>query len=377
MPTFNVVKPVKPAAKLAINPLLHTILTTSRPTKHLKFCTDFCTNILDDIGCTYVVDKASNITVVIPSESGGITTMFTSHTDTVHSKLGTYELEIEDEMASVKGGGVLGADCGSGMYIMFRMIMAGKPGVYVFFAQEEMGRVGSEAYSLAELEELLFPSKIATTASCRGGGGKDEGKITSIQRCISFDRKGYDNLITHQMGEPGLSRDFIDHFERNFPLAYKADDTGSFTDSYTFFGQIPECTNLSVGYFDQHSQRESQDLEFLELLVDACIEFDWESLPTKRDPAEYVPWDNTAWYYGGYAAGSSKSYGKLLDPIDDDEDLFDLGLSAKASKPDSYGPAYKDIYEYVYDNPEIAAEVLEAYGITLRDLLEYERTGVL
>lgn len=312
--------------------------------------------------------------------------MFTSHTDTVHSKLGTNELTIEDDMASVKGGGVLGADCGSGMYIMFRMIMAGKPGVYIFFAQEEMGRVGSEAYSLAALEELLFPSKIATTASARGGGGKDEGKITSIQRCISFDRKGYDNLITHQMGEPGLSRDFIDHFEQNFPLAYKADDTGSFTDSYTFFGQIPECTNLSVGYFDQHSQKECQDLEFLELLVDACIEFDWEELPTKRDPAEYVPWDATAWYYGGYAAGSSKSvrslsssnqsynsgYGRLLDPIDDDEDLFDLGSAASAESP-----IYRDIYEYVYDNPEIAAEVLEAYGITLRDLLDYERNGVL
>lgn len=303
--------------------------------------------------------------------------MFTSHTDTVHSKLGTYELEIKDDMASVKGGGVLGADCGSGMYIMFRMIMAGKPGVYVFFAQEEMGRVGSEAYSLAELNTLLLNSD---SSSYRGA---IENNDTVIQRCISFDRKGYDNLITHQMGEPGLSRDFIDHFERNFPLAYKADDTGSFTDSYTFFGQIPECTNLSVGYFDQHSQRESQDLDFLELLVDACIEFDWEGLPTKRDPAEYVPWDATAWYYGGYAAGSSKSvrnlrgynhggYGRLLDPIDDDEDLFDLGLTASADRP-----IYKDIYEYVFDNPEIAAEVLEAYGITLRDLLEYERTGVL
>lgn len=360
--------------------LLHTILTTARPTKHLKFCTDFCTGILDDIGATYTVDKASNITVVIPPDSGGITTMFTSHTDTVHSKLGTYELDIQYGMASVKGGGVLGADCGSGMYIMFRMIMAGKPGVYVFFAQEEMGRIGSEAYSLAALEELLFPSKIATIASARGDGGKDEGKITSIQRCISFDRKGYDNLITHQMGEPGLSRDFIDYFEQHFPLAYKADDTGSFTDSYTFFGQIPECTNLSVGYFDQHSQKESQDLEFLELLVDACIEFDWESLPTKRDPAEYVPWDNTAWYYGGYAAGASKSvrgynhggYGRLLSPIDDDDDPFDLGLTASADRP-----IYKDIYEYVYDNPEIAAEVLEAYGISLRDLLDYERNGVL
>ena len=136
---------------------------------------------------------------------------------------------------------------------------------------------------------------------------------------------------------------------------------------------------------------EAQDLEFLELLVDACIEFDWEGLPTKRDPAEYVPWDATAWYYGGYAAGSSKSvrsysgsshsfqkgyaqtsYGRLLDPIDDDDDLFDLSVTASAERP-----IYKDIYEYVFDNPEIAAEVLEAYGITLRDLLDYERNGVL
>jgi len=32
---------------------------------------------------------------------------------------------------------------------------------------------------------------------------------------------------------------------------------------------IPECTNLSVGYFDQHSVKERQDIKFLEDLANA------------------------------------------------------------------------------------------------------------
>lgn len=58
-------------------------------------------------------------------------------------------------------------------------------------------------------------------------------------------------------------------------------------DSAVFMDIIPECTNISVGYVNEHTFTERQDIEHLEKLVDACINTDWEGLPVKRDP-DYV-----------------------------------------------------------------------------------------
>jgi len=44
------------------------------------------------------------------------------------------------------------------------------------------------------------------------------------------------------------------------------DDGGVYTDSAEFVDIIEECTNLSVGYFSEHTTSEKQDIDFLELL---------------------------------------------------------------------------------------------------------------
>jgi hypothetical protein len=60
------------------------------------------------------------------------------------------------------------------------------------------------------------------------------------------------------------------------------DPTGVFTDSASFMETIPECTNVSVGYFEEHTKNEHQNMTFLQKLADACLNVKWESLPTVR-----------------------------------------------------------------------------------------------
>ena len=64
------------------------------------------------------------------------------------------------------------------------------------------------------------------------------------------------------------------------------DNTGILTDSAQFVNLIPECTNISVGYYREHGNDEHQDIDHLYKLCKACISIDWETLPIVRDPNE-------------------------------------------------------------------------------------------
>ena len=72
---------------------------------------------------------------------------------------------------------------------------------------------------------------------------------------------------------------------------WTTDTGGSFTDTanYTDVGGpdgngIPECTNLSCGYYNAHTQSEYQDYQFLELFIEGLIATPWEELHTANPP---------------------------------------------------------------------------------------------
>jgi hypothetical protein len=46
---------------------------------------------------------------------------------------------------------------------------------------------------------------------------------------------------------------------------------------------IPECTNVSVGYFNEHTHDEIQNITFLEKLAKACVKVNWSGLKAVRD----------------------------------------------------------------------------------------------
>jgi hypothetical protein len=199
---------------------------------------------------------------------GNSTTMFTSHLDTADSQQKTTNLltrKVEgDEIIYTDGNSILGADDKAGVTIMLYMMAHGVPGLYYFFIGEEVGRIGSQALSV----------------------GFDKVKhMEKIQKCISFDRRRTHSIITKQSSRICCSDQFAEELSKQLGksgLRYELDPTGMYTDSASFMSQIPECTNISVGYENEHTSREQQNMTFLTKLCQACIEVDWENLPIAR-----------------------------------------------------------------------------------------------
>lgn len=195
-------------------------------------------------------------------------TMFTSHLDTADrnkSKTKLYELEKSDGNFIVTNGStILGADDKSGVTIMLYMMAHNIPGIYYFFIGEERGCIGSRKVS-ENLEKISH--------------------LRDVKRCISFDRRNYHSIITMQMGGQCCSDTFGNALAKEMNksgMDMSLDPTGIYTDSACFMEQIPECTNVSVGYFDEHTSNESQNMDFLDKICKASIKVDWESLPTAR-----------------------------------------------------------------------------------------------
>jgi hypothetical protein len=111
----------------------------------------------------------------------------------------------------------------------------------------------------------------------------------------------------------------------------KADAYGTYTDSMEYSGIVPECTNISVGYFDQHTAKESQDLEFAEMLLEKLIEARWDVLAISRDPSQVDRFYDESWgpYLSTDDSREVASLEKLLmdRPSEMAELLFEYGMT--------------------------------------------------
>ena len=219
-----------------------------------------------------MIDGAGNVHVDLRTTEAH-RTMFTSHTDTVHSGGGENKVRLdatdpERKLWRADEGECLGADDGAGIAIMMHMIDQKVPGLYVFFRGEECGGLGS-SWMYDDFKSCL----------------KD------IDRCISFDRADYNDVITHQGGSRCCSDAFADALAQalttdDLSLGFTPSNSGVFTDSANLVGAIAECTNLSVGYKHQHGDGEWQDVSFLAKLADQLCVVQWDDLPVARKPGE-------------------------------------------------------------------------------------------
>lgn len=192
---------------------------------------------------------------------GNSKTVFTCHLDTACKEQTDVRHVIEGNIIKTDGKSILGADDKAGMTIILYLIQNNVPGLYCFFVGEEVGCIGSKAASNDEY-------------------------FKSYDRMISFDRRGTSSVITHQSARRTCSDKFANELSKelnSFGLEMKPDDTGVYTDSAEFVDVISECTNISVGYYNEHRVTEHQDIQFLEQLCKAVIRVDWENLPTVRD----------------------------------------------------------------------------------------------
>lgn len=195
-------------------------------------------------------------------------TMFTSHLDTADRQQKQTKLysvvEDDEEYIYTDENSILGADDKAGVSVMLYMISHNIPGLYYFFIGEERGGIGS--YKVADVFE-------------------DIPYMKNIKRCVSFDRRNYHSVITKQLGKTCCSDEFANALCKQYNsngLSLSIDPTGVYTDSASFINYIAECTNVSVGYFNEHTGKEYQNITYLKNLCSASIKIDWNSLPTKR-----------------------------------------------------------------------------------------------
>lgn len=196
--------------------------------------------------------------------------MFTSHLDTATSALTNIKHVIDGNIIKTDGKTILGADDKAGVTIMLYMIEKNIPGLYYFFLGEEVGCIGSK--KLAEQHKTE--------------------KMPGINKVISFDRRGTNSIITFQASSRCCSDEFGESLSSmlnsvDSTFKYSIDPTGIYTDSAQFVSIYPECTNISVGYYSEHTFSERQDIEHLTKLAEACTKIDWNLLPVKRDPSKH------------------------------------------------------------------------------------------
>jgi len=217
-------------------------------------------------GYKYKRDKAGNYFLQIGKKSQS-NILFSSHTDTVHNRMVpglTQKLEIDENDMSLRSiqKECLGADDGTGMFLMFMLMRKKVPGLYVFHRGEERGGIGS--------------SYIAS-----------DWKFDHIKQAVAFDRMNVSHVITHQGGQRCASEEYAEalseQLAKHVGNDWEPNNGGSFTDTKNYTHLVPECTNLSVGYYRQHSFEEHQDLEFLYRFARNIHKIAWHKLPIVRD----------------------------------------------------------------------------------------------
>ena len=207
-------------------------------------------------------------------------TLFVAHVDTVHRDQGPNKI-AKDATHWRADGAPLGADDGAGVAMLMHLLHSGVDAYYVFTQGEECGGIGAR-WLADNMPDLL-----------------DE-----FDRAVAFDRRGIDSVITHQSRGRCCSDTFADALSAALnaddTLMYLPDDTGVYTDTAEFTLFIPECTNISVGYMHEHSDRESLDITHFAALAARVVAIDWDALPTERDPLDVDAID--AWWMGDWAA---------------------------------------------------------------------------
>lgn len=265
---------------------------------------------------------------------GSAPVLWSSHTDSVHNIGGQQSIMRDGDFvrlrANEKQSNCLGGDCATGVWIMRQMICRGIEGLYIFHRDEEIGGLGSKWIAKHQPKRL-------------------EG----IDMAIALDRKGYSSIITHQ-GARCCSDTFADSLA-GFLEGYKADPTGLFTDTANYTDLIGECSNLSVGYADAHSPRESQNMRFAGLLLEALCDLDTSKLKLERKPGEIETYDYNRYRWSDY-------YGD-----------FDYGYVAPEKAPTKRYSAiwenYDRLVEIARNYPDELADWLEQQGVNASDLM--------
>lgn len=217
-------------------------------------------------GETYLLEAIRRITKGTQDAIGNVTAQignspkvcFVAHADTVDTREGIKPIHRDGQILYTSPReACLGADDAAGIYIMLELFKRHVSALYLWTTGEERGAIGARAYTMPE----------------------------HVKACISLDRAGTTDIITHQAGHRCASDKAAVWIAERLQ-GYRLSKNGVFTDSEVFSDTIPECLNLSVGYSDQHTPAETLDIRHVRNLIDQLVKIDWSDMPIERDPSD-------------------------------------------------------------------------------------------
>ncbi|HEY6019014.1 MAG TPA: hypothetical protein VIY48_03710, partial [Candidatus Paceibacterota bacterium] len=265
----------------------------------------------------------------------------------------------------------------------------------------------------------------------------NKDSVKDIKFAIAFDRKDVGSIITYQRGTRCCSDEFANSLADQLGLGHKCDDGGLFTDTASYVDLIPECTNVSVGYFDAHCNTERINLDYLFKLRDALLKIDTTKLVEKRKAGDnerksygyvhggYGDYDYDSGWWGrnywrkkeetkfskkrdlfgpGYTyseldalygaaywyrwfgwdsttlrwhrmVGSTIPYDAYINNKNKHETKKDLGVTKGWKGAKEYNPTALQAKWLLDDNPEIVLDLLESLGYGPKELVDYIATA--
>ena len=199
---------------------------------------------------------------------GNSETLFTCHLDNYCKIKEKVNHIITDNIIATDETTVLGGDNKAGVCVLLYLISKNVPGHYCFFIGEEP-IISGGLYGSSLLAEHYTDV------------------VNKYKRAIAFDRKQKGSIITRQSAQPCCSDEFANSLIKLFAeqgMEMEVDPTGYYTDTSSFMEIIPECTNISVGVWGEHTKKEFVDISYVEEIAIAASKIDWESLPSNREP---------------------------------------------------------------------------------------------
>ena len=256
----------------------HSILDMLKHTTH----NEVVSSILEDIDLNkFIVKHEKLFTIIVPIDSFNDNKprpMLCVHTDTV-PKIPTDQTMLIDDTNTVIGVGQgIGADDRAGCWIAKQLIKDGDTRfVYGIFDEEEVGCNGSRACS----SNAWFTSHVINA------------EFSRVSCFIGLDRRGGDEIAYYGCDSPEFKEAIND-------TIIGKEVMGSITDASELASNASiSCCNLSVGYYNEHTSRETLKIGEMEGTLQLLREADMSKLSTKVfDCEEYDGWwgDADDWY---------------------------------------------------------------------------------
>ena len=321
--------------------VLYEMLTYKRPYGGqgvIDFTAEFLTDI-EGADCIFH-DELGNVLVSVGfnisydedvdmwSASGAVSkVMFSAHIDSVHREDGRQTVVSDSStgveivsLGSKRDTHCLGSDDAAGCWVLLNLIKARVAGLYVFHNGEEVGGIGSGHLS------KMYPEF-----------------FEQFNYCIAIDRKGEHDIIIDQAGGDCCSVLFAQTLADALGMGHKPDNTGIYTDSAEYTHLIAECTNISAGYYSEHTLNERVNVTYLQMLVQSMLTVDFESLPVARD--KYSSVNHWRDYYADESYYDDVAYANTDYKPRDEAELH-------------YGKNYVYYEDMVFQDPYAAAELL-------------------